>query len=113
MFLYMNCKIESVTSVKFGASAGASNATELSASGGLRPLTPTGALPPEPQLGAPPLAPYVGSRSRALYDRGSSLPAGLALHKMVIVIIMWLVLRWTLLFLRACSMHACRFCARW
>jgi len=29
--VHMNCKNESVTSVKFGSSAGASNATELSA----------------------------------------------------------------------------------
>jgi len=40
----MNCKNESVTSVKFGSSAGASNATELSASGASSPhshRTPT------------------------------------------------------------------------
>ena len=48
MFLYMNCKNDSVISVKLGSSAGASNATELSASA---PLTPSlGALLPGPSL---------------------------------------------------------------
>jgi len=62
MFLHVNCENESVTSVKFGSSSGASN-TELSASGGLRPpLTHTGGSAPGLPLGAPPLDPYIGSR---------------------------------------------------
>jgi len=68
-------KNESVTSVKFGSSAKASNATELSASRGLRfPDLPCGALPPVLLLGAPPPDPYIGSRSRARHDGGSSPP---------------------------------------
>ena len=66
MFLYMNSKNESVTSAKFGSSAGASNATEFSASGG-------GALPHDPYRGLCPLDPLWGS-SRARHDQGSSSP---------------------------------------
>ena len=58
---------------KFGSSAGASNATELSASGGLHPLTPhRGLCPLDPRWGLRPQSPGIGSRSRARHGRGSS-----------------------------------------
>ena len=49
-------------SVKFGSSAGASNATELSALKGASPPYPPrwGSAPPGPPLGAPPQTPLYG-----------------------------------------------------
>jgi len=57
----MKCKSESVTSVKFGSPTGASNATELSASGG------RGLCPLNPQQGSAPWIP-----AGYIDDRGSS-----------------------------------------
>ena len=62
-----NCKKVSVTSVKFGSSAGASN-IELSATGRLRPDPLPGALPQCPWTS------YIGSRSRALAMTGAQAP---------------------------------------
>jgi len=64
--------MNTVTGVKFGSSARASNATEFSASGGFVPLTPPGAVLPELPLGAPTPDPCIGSHSHAPHDRGSS-----------------------------------------
>jgi len=71
----MNCKNESVTSVKFGSSTGASNATQLSASGGFAPPLdpPPEALPLHLRWELHPQTP-IGSCSRVLAMTGAQLP---------------------------------------
>jgi len=58
----MNCKNESVTSIKSGFSAGATNATELSASRSFAPLTPPGALPQTSYSAVPKVMQQRGSK---------------------------------------------------